>query len=75
MVWDLILGFVLLVAGTYIGATMALRGFFGREYYDPRTGDPKVARRNLTTRRIVSSRCRSINTKNRVVNTPDEFRR
>lgn len=39
MVWDVILGFVLLVAGTYIGATMALRGFFGKEYYDPRTGE------------------------------------
>jgi len=40
MVWDVIFGFVLLVAGTYIGCTMALRGFFGREYYDPRTGEP-----------------------------------
>ncbi len=40
MMWDLLLGFVLLVAGTYIGSTMALRGFFGREYYDPRTGEP-----------------------------------
>jgi len=39
MVWDVIAGFVLLVVGTYIGATMALRGFFWREYYDPRTGD------------------------------------
>lgn len=39
MVWDLVLGFVFLVVGTYIGATLALRGFFGREYYDPRTGE------------------------------------
>lgn len=39
MVWDLIVGFVLLVTGTYIGSMMALRGFFGREYYDPRTGE------------------------------------
>jgi len=39
MVWDVIVGFVLLVVGTYIGSTMALRGFFGREYYDPRTGE------------------------------------
>lgn len=34
MVLDIILGFVLLVAASYIGTTMALRGFFGREYYD-----------------------------------------
>lgn len=40
MVWDVIIGFILLVAGTYIGCTMALRGFFGRDYYDPRTGEP-----------------------------------
>lgn len=40
MVWDVIIGFILLVAGTYIGCTMALRGFFGREYYDPKTGEP-----------------------------------
>ncbi|WP_323192124.1 hypothetical protein [Halostella sp. PRR32] len=39
MVLDLIFGFVLLVAAAYIGTTMALRGFFGREYYDPRTGE------------------------------------
>jgi len=39
MVWDVIVGFILLVAGTYIGSTMALRGFFGREYYNPRTGE------------------------------------
>ena len=41
MVSDLIIGFALIVAGSYIGAMMALRGFFGREYYDPRTGEPK----------------------------------
>lgn len=28
-------GFVVLVAASYIGTTMALRGFFGREYYQP----------------------------------------
>ncbi|MFB6151973.1 MAG: hypothetical protein ABEJ40_09225 [Haloarculaceae archaeon] len=39
MVWDLVLGFALLVVGCYVGTTLALRGFFGREYYDPRTGD------------------------------------
>jgi|GEM_PF-1592856 len=39
MVWDVIVGFVLLVVGTYIGSTMALRGFFGRSYYNPRTGE------------------------------------
>lgn len=40
MVLDVIVGFLLLVIGTYIGCTMALRGFFGREYYNPRTGEP-----------------------------------
>ncbi|WP_335999104.1 hypothetical protein [Halorientalis halophila] len=39
MVWEVLIGFVLIVAGTYLGCTMALRGFFGREYYDPRTGE------------------------------------
>jgi uncharacterized membrane protein YdjX (TVP38/TMEM64 family) len=39
MVWDLVLGFLVLVAGSYIGTTLALRGFFGRWYYDPRTGE------------------------------------
>jgi uncharacterized membrane protein YdjX (TVP38/TMEM64 family) len=39
MVWDVIVGFVLLVVGSYIGSTMALRGFFGKEYYNPRTGE------------------------------------
>jgi hypothetical protein len=27
-----VVGFVLLIAASYIGTTMALRGFFGREY-------------------------------------------
>ncbi|MCU4799757.1 hypothetical protein OB920_05180 [Halobacteria archaeon HArc-gm2] len=40
MIWELILGFVLIVAGTYIGSKMALRDFFGHDYYDPRTGEP-----------------------------------
>ena len=40
MVWDVIIGFVLLVAGTYIGCTMALRGFFGQNQYDPKSGEP-----------------------------------
>jgi uncharacterized membrane protein YdjX (TVP38/TMEM64 family) len=39
MVWDVIVGFVLLVVGTYIGSTMALCGFFGRQYDAPRTGE------------------------------------
>jgi hypothetical protein len=30
---------LLLVAAVYVGTTLALRGFFGREYYDPRTGE------------------------------------
>ncbi|NHN46095.1 hypothetical protein G9464_00590 [Halostella sp. JP-L12] len=39
MVWNVVLGFVLLVVASYVGTTMALRGFFGREYYDPNTGE------------------------------------
>lgn len=39
MVLDLVIGFLLLLAASYIGTTMALRGFFGREYFDPRTGE------------------------------------
>jgi hypothetical protein len=35
MVWDLALAFVALVAASYIGTTMALRGYFGREYHPP----------------------------------------
>lgn len=34
----LVLAFVFVVAATYVGATAALRQFFGREYYDPATG-------------------------------------
>jgi hypothetical protein len=33
MVSDLILGFLVLVAASYIGTTLALRGFFGRKRY------------------------------------------
>jgi len=33
-------GFVLLVAASYIGTTMALRGFFGREY---RSEEPSLS--------------------------------
>jgi hypothetical protein len=40
IVWDIVIWFVLLVAGSYMSFTMALRGVFGREYYDPRTGKP-----------------------------------
>lgn len=39
MVLEFVVGFLLVVAATYVGATMALRGFFGHEYDDPRTGD------------------------------------
>ncbi|UPV75028.1 hypothetical protein M0R89_02925 [Halorussus limi] len=34
MVLELLFGFVVLVAASYVGTTMALRGFFGRERYD-----------------------------------------
>ncbi|WP_202614456.1 hypothetical protein [Halostella litorea] len=39
MVWEFVVGFLFLVAASYIGTTMALRGFFGREYADPRTAE------------------------------------
>lgn len=35
MVWEFVIGFVVLVAASYVGTTMALRGFFGRERYVP----------------------------------------
>lgn len=34
MVFELVVGFLVLVAASYLGTTMALRGFFGRERYD-----------------------------------------
>jgi len=34
MILELAFGFVVLVAASYVGTTMALRGFFGREYYE-----------------------------------------
>jgi hypothetical protein len=43
MVLELIFGFLVLVAASYVGTTMALRGFFGRERYDAslgKGGDP-----------------------------------
>lgn len=33
MFLELVFGFLLLVAASYVGTTMALRGFFGRERY------------------------------------------
>ncbi|WP_170977243.1 hypothetical protein [Halorussus salinisoli] len=33
MVPELVFGFLVLVAASYVGTTMALRGFFGRERY------------------------------------------
>ena len=33
MLWELVFGFVVLVAASYVGTTMALRGFFGRERF------------------------------------------
>ena len=38
LVLSFALGFVVLVAASYVGTTMALRGFFGREYYNPEDG-------------------------------------
>jgi hypothetical protein len=38
MVLELLFGFLVLVAASYVGTTMALRGFFGRERYDPSDG-------------------------------------
>ena len=34
MVLEFVLGFLILVTASYLGTTMALRGFFGRERYD-----------------------------------------
>ncbi|WP_424001676.1 hypothetical protein ACOZ4I_17060 [Haloarcula salina] len=39
-VLSFVVGFVLLVAASYIGTTMALRGFFGREY---RSEEPSLS--------------------------------
>lgn len=33
MVLEFVLGFLVLVTASYLGTTMALRGFFGRERY------------------------------------------
>lgn len=35
MVFNLLLGFLVLVTASYIGTKMALRSFFGRERYRP----------------------------------------
>lgn len=35
MVLEFVVGFLVLVAASYLGTTMALRGFFGRERYVP----------------------------------------
>lgn len=40
MVLELVFGFLLLVAASYLGTTMALRSFFGRERY----GSPTESR-------------------------------
>lgn len=38
-VGGLVLTFVLVVLASYVGAKMALRSFFGREFLDPETGE------------------------------------
>lgn len=38
-----VIGIVVLVAASYIGTTMALRGFFGREYYNPEGGEFSIS--------------------------------
>lgn len=35
MFLQFVLAFLVLVAASYVGTTMALRGFFGREYHRP----------------------------------------
>ena len=35
MLLQFVLAFLVLVAASYVGTTMALRGFFGREYHRP----------------------------------------
>ncbi|WP_169331420.1 hypothetical protein [Natrialba hulunbeirensis] len=39
MLWTIIAGFLIVVIGTYIGAKMAFRSFFGRDFIDPETGE------------------------------------
>ncbi|WP_171908259.1 hypothetical protein [Natrialba sp. SSL1] len=39
MLWTIIIGFLIVVIGTYFGAKMALRSFFGRDFIDPETGE------------------------------------
>jgi len=40
MLLQFLLGFLMLVAASYLGTTLALRGFFGREYHErPSGGD------------------------------------
>jgi len=49
MIGMFLLGFVVLVAASYVGTTMALRGFFGREYHDRpggRTSDDSTGAAN-----------------------------
>ena len=38
MILQFLLVFLVLVTASYVGTTMALRGFFGRERYAPPTG-------------------------------------
>lgn len=39
MLLELLFGFLVLVAASYVGTTIALRGFFGRERYDASLGN------------------------------------
>ncbi|MFP8890319.1 hypothetical protein ACLI4U_11165 [Natrialbaceae archaeon A-CW2] len=39
MILTLSMGFLIVVIGTYIGAKLALRSFFGRDFVDPETGE------------------------------------
>ena len=39
MLWTILIGFLVVVIGTYIGARMALRSFFGRDFVNPETGE------------------------------------
>mgnify|MGYP006977846376 FL=1 len=54
MIWDVIIGFVLLVAGTYIGCTMALRRFSAKTSM---TQNPENQCETTTNPVIDSPRC------------------
>ena len=39
MLWTILLGFLIVVIGSFFGTKMALRSFFGRDFVHPKTGE------------------------------------